>query len=304
MTARHLPPLNSLRAFEAAARNLSFSKAAEELNVTPGAISQQIKTLEDFLNIKLFKRQKRKILLTEQAQVCLPYLSEGLDKLSEGMQAIEQLNADKPLTVTVAEAFAARWLMPRLRSFQALYPDIDVRLDVSRKLVDLVNDDIDVGIRFGDGNYPGLETDFLLPQEVYPVCSPGLLKQNPPIRTPEDLRHHTLIHGDHYNLDPAQPDWTMWFKSVGVEDIDSSHGLHFSNSEMVVQAAVEGQGIALIGSVTAKAGLASGYLIRPLEHTILLKNAYYLVYPKSKAKLHRVSSFRKWLIAEASAERM
>lgn len=304
MSARHLPPLNSLRAFEAAARKLSFSKAAEELNVTPGAISQQIKTLEEFLNIKLFKRQKRQILLTEQAQVCLPYLSEGLDKLSEGIQAIEQLNVEKPLTITVAEAFGARWLMPRLRRFQKLHPDIDVRLDISRKVIDLIHDDIDVGIRFGDGNYPGLETDFLLPQEVYPVCSPGLLKKGAPINTPADLRHQTLIHGDLNNFDPAQPDWAMWFKLAGIEDFDSSHGLHFTNAEMVIQAAVEGQGVALVGSVTVKDGLDSGYLVRLFEHSTLLDNAYYLVYPKSKIKLHRVSSFRNWLLGEAGGEQV
>lgn len=302
MVIRQLPPLNSLRAFEAAARHLSFTRAAEELNVTPGAISQQIKTLEDYLDLKLFKRQNRLILLTEQAQVCLPYLSEGLDKLSAGMRAIEQLNIDRPLTITVAEAFASRWLMPRLRRFQARHPNIDVRFDVSKELVDLVRDDIDAGIRFGGGDYPGLETDFLVPQEVYPVCSPGLLKQGPAIQTPEDLQNHTLIHGDYYYLDPAQPDWAMWFKTVGVEDFDASHGLHFSNAEMVVQAAVEGQGVALIGSVIAEDDLAAGHLVRPLEHTIPLNFAYYLVYPKSKANLPRVAAFREWLLEEAKIE--
>lgn len=281
---------------------MSFTKAAEELNVTPGAISQQIKTLEETLGLKLFKRQNRMILLTEQAQICLPYLSEGLDKFAEGIRAIEQLNIDKPLTITVAEAFASRWLMPRLRTFQARHPNIDVRFDVSKELVDLVRDDIDIGIRFGSGEYPGLETDFLLPQDVYPVCSPGLLERGPPINTPEDLGHHTLLHGDYFYLDASQPDWAMWFKTLGVEGINSSHGLRFSNAEMVVQAAVEGQGVALIGSVIAEDDLKAGRLVRPLEETIPLTFAYYFVCAKSKAQLPRVVAFREWLLEAVKSE--
>lgn len=297
-----LPPLNALRAFESAARLLSFSKAAAELHVTPGAISQQIKTLENYLGITLFKRQNRLILLTEQAQVCLPYLTEGFDRMAEAMKMMEELTLEKPLTITVAEAFAARWLMPRLRSFQTLHPDIDVRFDVSKELVDLVHDDIDVGIRYGSGEYPGLETDFLLPQQVYPVCSPNLLEKGPPIQTPADLQHYTLIHGDYYYLDAAYPDWEMWFKTVGVEDSNSTHGLHFSNAEMVVQAAVEGQGIALIGSVVAEDDLKAGRLIRPLDHTIPMEFAYYFVCTKAKARQPRVQSFRTWLLDEVKAE--
>ncbi len=299
---RRLPPLNALRAFEAAARLLSFSKAATELNVTPGAISQQIKTLEAYLGVTLFKRQNRMILLTEQAQVCLPYLTEGFDRMAEAMKILEEITLAKPLTVTLAEAFAARWLMPRLKNFQARHPDVDVRFDASKELVDLLREDIDAGIRFGSGNYPGLETDFLLPQQVYPVCSPGLLEKGPPIKAPEDLQQHTLIHGDYYYLDASSPDWAMWFKTVGVEDTTSTHGLHFSNAEMVVQAAVEGQGIALIGSVVAEDDLKAGRLVRPLEHSIPLDFAYYFVCTPAKAKLPRVQAFRAWLLEEVQKE--
>jgi LysR family glycine cleavage system transcriptional activator len=302
MVARRLPPLNSLRAFEAAARHLSFTKASEELNVTPGAISQQIKTLEEYLGLKLFKRQNRMILLTEHAQICLPYLSAGLDRLVEGISAIEQIDIDKPLTVTVAEAFASRWLIPRLRNFQQRHPDIDVRFDASRELVDLVRDDIDIGIRFGSGDYPGLETDFLLAQDVYPVCSPSLIERGPPIQTPEDLQYHTLIHGDYYYLDASQPDWAMWFQTLGVDCVDCSRGLRFSSAEMVSQAAVEGQGIALIGSVIAEDDLRAGRLVRPIEKMIPLTFAYYFVCAKSKARLPRVVAFRKWLLEEVKSE--
>lgn len=295
---RRLPPLNSLRAFEAAARHMSFTKASEELHVTPGAISQQIKLLETYLGIKLFKRQNRMILLTEHAQVCLPYLIDGLDRFSEGIAAIEQLNIDKPLTITVAEAFASRWLMPRLRSFRNKHPDIDVRIDASKELMNLVHDDIDLGIRYGGGNYPGLVTEYLLPQAVYPVCSPSLLEQGPDIKKPADILKHTLIHGNYNYIDATQPDWEMWFKTVGIENADTSHGLRFNASEMFVQAAIEGQGVALIGSVIADEGLKTGRLVRPLEHAIPLDFAYYFVCAKSKENLPRVIAFREWLLEE------
>ncbi|MEE9446583.1 MAG: transcriptional regulator GcvA [Arenicellales bacterium] len=297
-----LPPLNALRAFEAAARHLSFTKAAEELNVTPGAISQQIKVLESYLGLALFKRKNRMILLTEQAQVCLPYLSQGLNNFSEGMRAIEQFNQTKPLTITVAEAFASRWLMPRLRNFQALHPDIDVRIDASKKLIDLNNSDVDAGIRFGSGNYTGLVTDFLLPLEVYPVCSPSLLNNKPPIKTAADLQHFTLIHGDYYYFGASQPDWAMWFKTLGINDIDSNRGLRYESAELVVKAAVEGQGIALTGSVIVENDLKAGRLIRPLDHTIPLDFAFYFVCTEAKAQQKNVAAFRQWLLEEVKTE--
>lgn len=295
---RRLPPLNSLRAFEAAARLMSFSRAAQELHVTPGAISQQIRTLEDYLGLKLFKRQNRMILLTEQAQVCLPYLTDGLDRLAEAMEVVQRLTVDKPLTITVADAFASRWLMPRLRSFRESHPDIDVRIDASPDLMDLVREDIDVGIRFGDGIYPGLVTEFLMPMEVFPVCSPGLLESGPPLITPTDLQHYTLIHGDYFYFDASQPDWAMWLSTVGVDNVDSSRGLRFSQSEMVVQAAIEGQGVALAGSVTVSDDLKAGRLVQPFELRIPLTFAYYLAYAKSKAELPRLQNFRQWLLSQ------
>ncbi len=297
---RRLPPLNSLRAFESAARQLSFTSAANELNVTPGAVSQQIKMLESYLGVKLFKRQNRMILLTEQAQVCLPYLTEGLDRLAEAMEVIRQFNVDKPLTITVASAFASKWFMPRLRHFQDLHPDIGVRIDVSSELVDLVHEDIDVGIRFGDGNYPGLQTDFLLPQEVFPVCSPKLLEQGPPLNSPNDLKHYTLICGDYYYIDSTQPDWDMWFATIGVDMVNTKHYLRFSQAELVVQAAVEGQGVALAGSVTVSDDLKAGRLVQLFELSIPLAFSYYLVYAESKGQQPMVQAFRRWLLNEAS----
>jgi LysR family glycine cleavage system transcriptional activator len=302
MSKRRLPPLNSIRAFEATARHYSFSKAAEELNVTPGAVSQQVKVLEDYLNIELFKRKNRSILLTDEAQVCLPLLSDGLDKLAKGIDMIREQNNQKPLTITTPPALTSYWLLPRLSEFKKQFPNIDVRIDASNTLADLINDDIDVGIRFGTGNYPELETEYLFSQKIIPVCSPSLLQANK-IQTPQDLENVTLLHtqSDFFVRDSTHVDWDMWFASVGTSHIDPNHGLHFSQHSLAVDAAIRGQGVALVGDVVVSDELASGQLIKLFEHTdIPLNFSFYLVYSKTKAALQRVRSFRAWLLNEVS----
>ena len=298
---RRLPPLNSIRAFEATARHLSFSKAADELNVTPGAVSQQVKVLEDYLNLKLFKRKNRLILLTDEAQICLPLLSQGLDKLSQGIDIIREQSNDKPLTITSSPTFASRWLMPRLTSFQQKFPEIDVRIDGNNTLVDLVNDDIDVGIRFGTGEYPGLEADYLFSQSVIPVCNPTLLLSEHKLQTPEDLKNHTLLHShdDYFFTNNTHVDWEMWIATVGAKGVDASRGLHFSQHNLLIEAAVRGQGVALVGSITVSDELESGILVKPFEDSdIPLSPSYYLVYSNTKASLTRVKIFRQWLLDE------
>ena len=299
---RRLPPLNSIRAFEATARHLSFSKAAEELNVTPGAVSQQVKVLEDYLDLKLFKRKNRMILLTDEAQICLPLLSEGLDKLSQGIETIREQNNDKPLTITASPTFASRWLLPRLSSFQQQFPGIDVRIEASNELADLVNDDIDVGIRFGTGDYSGLEADYLFSQNVIPVCHSSLLEGKNKIQTPEDLKNHTLLHahGDYFVMDDnTHVDWEMWFATIGVNDIDARHGLHFSQYNLLIETAIRGQGVALVGDAVISDELASGQLVKLFEETdIPLGFSYYLAYSNNKTNLPRVKIFRQWLLAE------
>ena len=298
---RRLPPLNSIRAFEATARHLSFSRAADELNVTPGAVSQQVKVLEDYLNLKLFKRKNRLILLTDEAQMCLPLLSDGLDKLAQGIDTIREQSDDKPLTITVSPTFASRWLMPRLTSFHKHFPEIDVRIDASNMLVDLVNDDIDVGIRFGDGDYPGLEAEYLFSQSVIPVCHPDLIQGENKLQTPNDLKNHTLLHShdDFFFSDNTHIDWEMWLATVGAEGVDPGHGLHFSQHNLLIEAAMRGQGVALVGSVTVSNDLASGELVKPFEDSdIPLSPSYYLVYSNTKARLTRIKIFRQWLLEE------
>ncbi len=301
---RRLPPLNSIRAFEATARHLSFSKAADELNVTPGAVSQQVKVLEDYLDIKLFKRKNRLILLTDEAQICLPLLSEGLDKLSQGIDAIREQNVDKPLTITASPTFASRWLLPRLTSFQQQFPGIDVRIEASNELADLINDDIDVGIRFGAGEYRGLETDYLFSQNVIAVAKPSLLEGGDIIQSPDDLKYHTLLHapGDYFMMDDStHVDWEMWFATVGVSDIDARHGLHFSQYNLLIEAAIRGQGVALVGDAVISDELNSGQLVKLFEETdIPLSFSYYLTYSNKKVNQPRVKIFRQWLLDEVN----
>lgn len=304
---RRLPPLNSIRAFEATARHLSFSKAADELNVTPGAVSQQVKVLEDYLDLKLFKRKNRMILLTDEAQICLPLLSEGLDKLSQGIEIIREQNNDKPITITASPTFASRWLLPRLTSFQQQFPDIDVRIEASNELADLINDDIDVGIRFGTGEYSGLEADYLFSQNVIPVCHPSLLEGKNKIQDPEDLKNHTLLHahGDYFVMDDnTHVDWEMWFATIGVSDIDARHGLHFSQYNLLIEAAIRGQGVALVGDAVISDELETGQLVKLFEETdIPLNFSYYLAYSNNKANLPRVKIFRQWLLDEVKKVR-
>ena len=297
---RRFPPLNSLRAFEAAARHLSFTRAAEELNVTPGAVSQQVKTLEDYLDVRLFRRRNRALLLTDPAQVCLPLLSGGFDQLAAAVDSIRRERADKPLTVTVPPTMGARWLVPRLSDFHKKYPEVDIRIDASSALADLVGGDIDIGIRFGSGDYPGIDSTSLFPLQVYPVCSPDWLAEAA-LKTPRDLAPHMLLHADYPWDDAAWPDWQTWLHTVGIDNIDTAHGLRFSSPEMVIQAAIEGQGVALFGSVLVQDDLRSRRLVRPFEEAVPMDYSYYVVHARAGAERARVKVFKEWLLAQADA---
>lgn len=296
---KSLPPLKSLRAFEAAGRLLSFTSAATELNVTPGAISQQIRSLEEFLQIKLFKRLNRAIVLTDAGQVFLPAVSDGFDRLVEAVQTLDRHSCDGPLTITSAPSFISRWLVPRLHKFKSRHPDIDVRIDASQRLVDFAREDIDVGIRFGTGDYPGLESVYLFCFDLIPVCSPQLLEQGGGLRQVSDLKNFTLLHSDYGYLDPGWPDWTMWLAVVEVEDVDTSHGIYFNQAELIIQAAIDGQGVALVGSVIAESDIAAGRLVQPFSARLPVKLNYHLVTTPQKASIPKVQAFREWLIEES-----
>jgi len=295
-----LPPLNSLRAFESAGRHLSFSKTAEELSVTPGAISQQIRGLEDFLEIKLFKRRNRSIVLTDAGQIFLPILTDGFSSITEAVDAVRRSQGEEPLTITAPPSFTSKWLIPRLCKFQALHPEIDVRIDASSHLVDFVRDDIDVGIRFGDGEYPELESIFLFSFDLIPVCSPQLLTDGKGLVDLSDIRHHTLLHDDDRNIDPSWPDWAMWLATAGVDDIDASRGIYFNQGEMIIEAAIEGQGIALVSSVMAAGEIESGRLVQPFETRLPVRLKFHLVTSAQKARNPKVAEFRQWILRESA----
>jgi LysR family glycine cleavage system transcriptional activator len=295
-----LPPLNSLRAFEAVGRHLSFSKAANELNVTPGAISQQVRGLEDFLEIKLFKRRNRSIVLTDSGQVFLPLLSDGFSRITEAVDSVRRSQGDEPLTITAAPSFTSKWLIPRLCKFQALHPEIDVRIDASSRLVDFVREDIDVGIRFGTGEIEGLDSNYLFSFDLIPVCSPDLKHEGRALQELSDLRHHTLLHSQDTDFDPSFPDWAMWLATAGVDDVDASRGIFFSQGEMVIEAAIEGQGIALAASVMAAGAIESGRLVQPFETRLPVRLSFHLITTRQKSRSSKIGAFRQWILDESA----
>jgi LysR family glycine cleavage system transcriptional activator len=314
--ATRLPPLNALKAFEAAARHLSVKKAAAELSVTPAAVSHQIKALEEYLEMPLFHRHNRTLELTEAARSCLPKLREGFDSLA---QAVERLRAHKGggrLMVSAAPSFAARWLMPRLHRFLESHPDVDVRISArlrqpsedpkrrrlaERATLDTWLADSDVAILYGRGDYPGFQSDKLLSLSVTPICSPRLITHpQHPITRPADLKHHLLLHDDTGDLYDGVSFWEVWLKAAGVEGVDLNRGPHFSHAVLAFEAATEGHGIVATMPVLAEADLHSTRLVTPFALRVPLASAYYLVCRLEAVTSPAVSAFRKWLLEEAA----
>ena len=298
---RRLPPLNSLRVFETVARHLSVTKAADELSVTPAAVSHQIKTIEDHLGISLFQRNKGNLLLTDAGQAILPGIRGAFEQLAAAIEEIDNLGDAGVLTISVAPSFAAKWLLPRLDKFQTKYPEIDVRVAASMSLADFHGDGVDLAIRYGAGRYPDLHVEKLLEEAVFPVCSPKLLNGPVPLDTPAALKHLTLLHDDSPDDDPSCPTWSMWLKAAGVEDVDGTRGPKFNQSSLVVEAAVLGRGVALGKSLLAAADLAEGRLVKPFGDAVSVDFAYFIVCPEAKLSLRKVALFHDWLRAEAGA---
>ena len=298
---KQIPPLNSLRVFEAAARHLSFTKAAEELHVTPGAVSQQIKALEDFLQTPVFRRQKRNLLLTDEAQASLPILREGFDKLIEAGNILAARADAGRLTVSVAPSLAAKWLVPRLDNFQKDHPDIDVWVSADMDVVDFAVDDVDLAIRYGSGRYDGLAFEHLMAEKIVPVCSPELMRGEHPIKTPDDLVHHTLLHDGSPDKDESCPTWPMWLKAAGVDHQSGKRGPKFNQSSLVIEAAVAGKGVALAKYALALADLEAARLVIPFDMKTPTEFAYYIVHPTSKTSSPSVKLFKDWLKKEAAA---
>jgi LysR family glycine cleavage system transcriptional activator len=300
---RQIPGLSALKAFDAAARHLSFTKAAQELAVTPAAVSHQIKELEDQIGAALFARTSRSMRLTREGDILRASVAEALDALTASLQRIRKLQKQDRLNVTASPSITAKWLVPRLDRFLASVPGADVRIDVSQSVLDFDRDDIDIAIRFGTGNHPGLKVDLLFQEMVFPVCSPKLLTGRHPIREPRDLLHHNLIHLDYQAQGAVWPNWRMWMLAAGIRGFDDTRGLHFGQTALVLQAAIEGQGVALGESALVSADLASGRLVKPFELALKAppQFAYYLISPIATADAPMVKAFREWILSEASA---
>ncbi len=290
---RRLPPLNALRAFEAAARHLSFSRAAQELHVTHSAVSHQVKALEEFLGVKLFRRLTRAVRLTDAGQTYLPVLRDALDRIADVTERLRADVAAGPLTVSVTPAFAIRWLVPRLGRFYQAHPDIDVRVSPSVALVDFARDDVDVAVRYGPGNWPGVRAEHLLKLDRFPVCSSKFVDGPHGLRTPRDLGRHTLLH------DELRDDWRGWLLAAGVEGIDLTRGPTFSETSLLLQAAVAGLGIAIADSALVADDLASGRLVKPFDIALPAEFGYFVVCPEAAFERPKIAAFREWLIAEA-----
>ena len=291
-------PLNALRAFEASARHLSIVKAAEELSVTPAAVSHQVKRLEEYLGLPLFRRLPRRLLLAESGQLLFSDLREVFLRLDKSMEQAMDSGSRSAITLSVAPTFAVMWLIPRLQKFYALHPDIDVRISTSLGLVDFQRDDYDAAIRLGSGQWPGLETIKLLDESVTPMCSPDLLEGPDALKTPDDLTRHVLIHNHSMDYDPDSPTWASWLKAAGASGVDTSRGTHFSLPDHGLQAAVDGAGVVLGWRFLAAKDVAAGRVVAPFDLTLPLGSSFYLAYPEAQARRPNIASLRNWLLLE------
>nr|WP_298684376.1 transcriptional regulator GcvA [uncultured Dongia sp.] len=297
---RRLPPLNSLRAFAAAAERLSLAAAAEDLHVTPSAVSLQIRQLEDHLGIPVFIRTGRGLQLTNEGKAILPGILEGFDQLRMALSLIGPKGEENVLTLSVAPSFAAKWLSPRLDAFTQAFPHIDIRILATDQLVDFAVDDVDIAIRYGSGVYPGLTSEHLLAERVFPVCAPQLL-EGAGGHALDLLRNQTLLHDDSPDQDKTCPDWRMWLRAARLSGVDWRRGPRFNQSSMVLEAAVAGRGVALAKATLAAADLAAGRIVKLAEIDQPVEFAYYLVYPAERRQSAKCNAFREWVSAEAKA---
>jgi LysR family transcriptional regulator, glycine cleavage system transcriptional activator len=290
---RRLPPLNALKAFEAAARSESFTRAAEELNVTQGAVSHQVKALEDTLGVRLFNREHQRLTMTEAGREYLAVVRDALDRIAVGTDRLLQRQSSGVLTVSTSPDFAAKWLVYRLGRFAEAHPGIDLRVSATMHHVDFAREDVDLAVRHGDGQWPGLDAVRLCTEQLFPVCSPKLVSGRNRITKASDLLKFPLLHLDDWKT------WTRWFEAAGVDN-PAFHGPTLNRASMLIDAAVDGQGIALARTALAAWDIINGRLVRPIDGSLRLSNTYWIVCPKVNAALPKLVSFRKWLLAEAT----
>lgn len=289
-----LPPLNALQVFEAAGRHRSFTRAAEELHITQGAVSHRIRVLEESLGRPLFRRVGRAVELSEAGAAFLPVVQGALSLLTEGTDRVFASDSDV-ITVTLPPAFAMQWLIPRLGGFQAARPETEVRLSTTLRVLDLGREGVDVGIRYGNGDWPGLRCDRLFAYDLVPICSPELGNGPEPLRTPADLARHTLLH-----CVTEPDDWRLWFDAAGISGVDPDKGPRFDTTALTLSAAYAGLGIAIAPHAYVDEDIGEGWLVAPFEIAFASDEAFYLVAPDASAARPNITAFRDWLLAEAA----
>jgi LysR family glycine cleavage system transcriptional activator len=291
-----LPPLNALRSFDAAARHQSFTRAAEELCVTQGAVSHQVKALEAELGMKLFNRERKGLVITEAGLDYLAVVQDAFDRIALGTDRLLRRQRSGVMTVTTSPDFAAKWLVGRLGRFAELCPDIDLRVSATMHHVDFARDAADIAIRHGAGHWPGLDAVNLGPEELFPVCSPGLVTSRQGIREPEDVLQFPLLHLN------DRRDWSRWLAAAGASGEGLLHGPIFNHASMLIDAAIDGQGVALARTALAAADLIQGRLVRPFRAALRLSNTYWIVCPRATCSLPKIATFRDWLLSEVAAD--
>ena len=291
---RRLPPLNALKAFESAARSESFTRAAEELCVTQAAVSQQVKALEATLGIKLFNRERQRLVITSAGREYLAVIRDALDRIAVGTERVVQRQSSGKLTVSTSPDFAAKWLVYRLGRFAEAYPGIELRVFATMQHVDFVREEIDLAVRHGDGTWVGLDAARLCSERLFPVCSPKLVSGRNRLVKPSDIIRFPILH-----LEDSK-EWSRWFDAAGVTDADVSHGPVLNRASMLIDAAVDGQGVALARTTLAAWDLINGRLVRPFAVSVRVSNAYWIVCPKATTTLPKIVTVRDWLLAEAA----
>ena len=295
---RRIYPLNALRTYEASARHLSFVKASEELSVTPAAVSHQVKKLEEYLGLPLFRRRPRGLLLTETGQSLLSELREVFLHLDKAMERVIDSDSRGTITLSVAPTFAVMWLIPRLQKFYALHPDLDVRISTSLGLVDFQRDDFDAAIRLGSGKWFGLEAIKLFEETVTPMCSPRLLEGPDALKSPDDLSKHVLLHNHSMDYDPDAPTWQTWLDMAGAKGVDASRGTHFSLPDHGLQASIDGAGVVLGWRSLAVSDIDAGRVVAPFDLVLPLGSSFYLAYPEAHSPRPNIAALRDWLTQE------
>jgi LysR family glycine cleavage system transcriptional activator len=295
-----LPSLNALRAFEAAARHLSFARAADELFVTKAAVAQQVRLLEEEIDAPLVERLGRGLRLTEAGQAGMRDLADGFAVLGRAARAMREADGRRFLVISSSPSFAATWLVGRIGKFKAQHPEIDVLLDANPMEDTLERSNVDALIRWGTGEFPGLSTTLLFKEDVFPVCAPALARGAHPIVRPQDLKDHTLLHLDWNPSSSTWPAWSDWLKAAGASEVETSRGVWFNHMSMAIHAAAQGQGVALASLAIAADEIAAGRLIAPFTTSVHTPFGYYFLCRPDHAASPRIAALRDFLVAEAA----